>query len=251
VTTLLHSKASKTLTTKPRKRTLVQRWHNLLFLHWEYPADAIQERLPHSLTVDTFNGKAYIAIVAFYMHGLRPPWAPPVPGISSFPELNLRTYVRDQWGRQGVWFFSLDARSRLSSWIARRFFNLNYRYAPLQHKLDKHGTVQFGLVDEPDHTADFAYRPTGTQLKPEQGELEHFLVERYRLFTNRKTDRLRSGQIHHQPYPLYKAKVERYSDALFERNNLPAPNAPFQHAHFSPGVDVSIFPLQDLKPPVG
>jgi len=108
---------------------MFQQWRDLLFLHWEYPAEAIQATLPAGLFVDTFAGKAYLGVVPFFMQKIRPRFLPAVPGISDFMELNLRTYVHDRAGVPGVWFYSLDANQWLAVQVARNFFHLPYEYA--------------------------------------------------------------------------------------------------------------------------
>ncbi len=108
---------------------MFQQWRDLLFLHWEYSAAAIQATLPEGLFVDTFGGKAYLGVVPFFMRNIRPRFLPAVPGISDFMEMNLRTYLHDRAGVPGVWFYSLDANQWLAVKIARRFFHLPYEHA--------------------------------------------------------------------------------------------------------------------------
>ncbi|MEI6536644.1 MAG: DUF2071 domain-containing protein, partial [Verrucomicrobiaceae bacterium] len=91
---------------QPGSPVMFQQWRDLLFLHWEYSAAAIQATLPEGLFVDTFDGKAYLGVVPFFMRKIRPRFLPAVPGISDFMELNLRTYVHDRAGVPGVWFYS-------------------------------------------------------------------------------------------------------------------------------------------------
>ncbi len=105
-----------------QKPVMHQRWTDLLFLHWEYPLEALQSTLPAGLFVDTFRGKAYLGIVPFFMRNIRPRFLPALPGISNFMEMNLRTYVHDRSGVPGVWFYSLEANQRLAVEVARRFF---------------------------------------------------------------------------------------------------------------------------------
>ena len=112
-----------------------QRWAHLLFLHWEFDPDVVQRSLPDGLTVDTHEGKAYMGVVPFYMERIRPVFCPPVPGVSWFLELNLRTYVHDREGRPGVWFYSLDCNQWLAVKVARRFFNLSYEHAVMSSSI--------------------------------------------------------------------------------------------------------------------
>src|SRR5580700_9555767 len=93
----------------PKKPIGYQSWHDLLFVHWQVPADSCQRLLPSGLSVDTWQGDAWIGLVAFHMSGVRPRWAPAIPYLSAFAETNLRTYVRSGDNEPGVWFFSLEA----------------------------------------------------------------------------------------------------------------------------------------------
>ena len=110
----------------PQAHVLYQSWKELLFLHWRIDPAVIQATLPPGLTVDTFEGDAYLGIVPFCMCNIRPRFLPVVPGISNFLEMNVRTYVHDEEGRPGVWFYSLDANQKLAVRVARKFFNLPY-----------------------------------------------------------------------------------------------------------------------------
>jgi len=87
---------------------MYQRWRRLLFLHWDWDVAAVQATLPAGLTVDPWEGRAWLGVVPFRMEGVRPRFLPAMGGLSNFPELNVRTYVRDERGRAGVWFYSLD-----------------------------------------------------------------------------------------------------------------------------------------------
>ena len=108
-----------------------QRWAGLLVLHWPIEISLIQDRLPPGLHVDTFNGQAWIGVVPFFMQRVRPTGLPPVPWLSWFLELNVRTYVHDDAGNPGVWFFSLDCNQPVAVEIARRAFHLPYQHAAM------------------------------------------------------------------------------------------------------------------------
>ena len=117
---------------RPTRRPVMrQSWDDLFFLHWEYAAEAIQSRLPAGLTVDTFEGKAYLGVVGFRMNAVRPLGLPALPWLSYFNELNVRTYVRDASGEPGVWFFSLDCDRAPAVVIARAGFGLPYEHAAM------------------------------------------------------------------------------------------------------------------------
>lgn len=231
---------------------MYHRWEDLLFAHWRVSPAAIQPRLPAGLRVDTFEGQAWIGVVPFFMRNIRPRWSPAVPGISNFPEVNLRTYVVDERGVPGVWFFSLDADTRVGVWWGQALFNLPYRYAPAMFRRDlATGRVEY-MSQRPDTPArlasQFAYEPQGPAWTAEPGTLEFFLVERYVLFAQRRGGELMSGRVYHPPYEVQHAAAQ-VGEALFELNGFARPGRAPDHMLISRGVDVDVFALQHAKQP--
>ena len=223
---------------------MFHRWTNLLFLHWRRDPDEIAKFLPSGLIPDLFEGSAWVGVVPFFMRSIRPAWLPPVPGLSYFLELNLRTYVRDQEGRSGVWFFSLDANQPLAVWMARLFFALPYQHAQMRAALTGRSSVEYqsrrGGI-----SLEFHYRPVGKPFEAKPGSKEFFLIERYQLFT-RYGNQLLSGRVYHSPYPLQSVSVTKWDARLFALNGLAAPTVPPDHLIFSSGVDVSVYPIARL-----
>jgi len=224
-----------------------QRWEDLAFLHWAYDPALIQKTLPPGLTVDTFDGKAWVAIVPFLMRGIRPRFCPPVPGISDFLELNLRTYVHDAQGRPGVWFYSLDCDQALAVWTARTLFHLPYQNAMMRvnRAVDGSWTYTSQRVGDP-QTSSFRYRIDAETHEAEPGSLEFFLAERYLLFSQTPHG-LRMGQVHHRPYPLAKVTLQEWDTRLFTLNGLPEPDRAPDHVIGSAGVRVQVYPLQKVE----
>jgi uncharacterized protein YqjF (DUF2071 family) len=222
-----------------------QRWRHLLFLHWEVPIDVIAETLPKGLHVDEHEGRAYLGIVPFFMQGVRPRFLPPIPGISSFLELNLRTYVFDDEGRPGVWFYSLDANQSLAVRLARHFFHLPYKHAHMSASIrDESITYQSSRSREQSaEVALYQYEPDSPEQTSEVGSLEFFLLERYLLFAQDKENKIRVGQVHHERYPIQKAKCQNHSTLPFSWNGFIPPETPPISALYSRGVDVSVYPL--------
>jgi uncharacterized protein YqjF (DUF2071 family) len=226
---------------------MYQQWRELLFLHWEYAAEAIQATLPQSLSVDTFEGRAYLGIVPFFMRNIRPRFLPAVPGLSDFQELNLRTYVRDAAGVPGVWFYSLDANQWLAVEIARRLFHLPYEHAEMKSTKTPEGRIRFESMRTgapPDaRRCIFTYAEGAALPQPSAGSLEFFLAERYLLYS-RAPDGLRRGAVHHKPYPLCHAELTEWDETLLAMNGFPPTGRPPDHVIMSPGVDVDIYPLE-------
>lgn len=220
-----------------------QRWLSLLFLHWEVEPEAIQRTLPDGLTVDTFDGRAFIGVVPFTMRDVAPRWSPSVPGVSHFHELNVRTYVvRD--GVPGVWFYSLDAASTIAVLIARLHWKLPYHRARM--RLERDGdriSYQSTRLFPGPKPGNFSgrYRIGAALPQPEPGSLLHFLVERYVLFAE-KGGRLQLGRVHHVPYPLHEVELEHWDESVIAAQGIhrgdEAPMALFSH-----GVDVDVYAL--------
>lgn len=230
------------------------RWTDLLFLHWSFAPETVQALLPPGLTVDVFGDRAWIGVVPFGMERIRPVWLPPVPGLSWFLEMNLRTYVTcEKTGEPGVWFFSLDASQKLACAVARRFFQLPYFYARMRRHRTMDGWIHYESRMDDEPPCRFIYRAGQGGLSGAAPEsFEFFLVERYLLFAwDGKRKRLRSGRVHHAPYQIMPAEVSAAQcGSLFQRSGLTAPDRPPESTLFSPLVRTLIYPLREIGPDV-
>lgn len=175
------------------------------------------------LDIDTFDGSAWLAVVPFTMSGVRARFTPALPGPGAFHELNLRTYVTHE-GKPGVWFFSLDAASRLGVETARRTFHLAYFNARMSLS-ERDGGIAYESqrTDSRGKSADLScwYQGEGPPERAGSGSLESFLTDRYRLFASdlppRSPERLWIGEIDHDPWLLSRAVCE------VEHNSLASP----------------------------
>ena len=215
-----------------------QRWRSLLFLHWPVPVAALRPLVPAELTLDLHEDVAYVGVVPFAMEGVRPAWCPEMFALS-FLETNVRTYVLHN-GRPGVFFFSLEASSRLAVWAARRSWSLPYYFA----RMETHPTgdvIDYSSQRRPGGPRFQVRYRLGEVLGPSQpGTLEHFLLERYLLFVQHG-GRMLTGQVHHTPYPAQKAEILEVHDELIAAAGLAPVTDPPRFAHYFPGVDVEIF----------
>lgn len=227
-----------------------QRWAELGFLHWKVPASRLGGLVPPALTIDTFDGSAWVGLVPFTMTGVRPIWSPPIPGVSSFHEVNLRTYVHKEGGDPGVWFFSLDAASSLAVGMARTFWRLPYHRATMSlERRDDNGTVVYASERRwprpvPAHCW-LTYRPQGPVAPAAPGTLEHFLVERYFLYALARDGSLLRGQVHHTPYPLQRAVAADLDESLLAAAGIARPDAP-PLVHYASEVRVEVFALRKV-----
>ncbi|WP_425145339.1 YqjF family protein [Deinococcus sp.] len=221
-----------------RPWALQMRWLELCFMHWAADTDALAARLPAGMELDTWEGRAYLGVVPFRMAGVRPRFTVDVPGLSAFPELNLRTYVRVN-GVPGVWFFSLDASQPTAVRLARAAFHLPYMDARMW-------TARRGEVVEyasfRTHTgaapASFAaaYRPVGQVLRAAPGSLEDWLTARYVLYSADRHGRIFRGDIDHAPWPLRRAEAEIRVNTMAEQIGVPLEGEP--HLLYSERLDV-------------
>ena len=220
-----------------------QQWADLLMVHSRYDADAIQARLPEGLFVDRFEGDAWLGIVPFSMNRIRPIFLPPVPGISWFLELNVRTYVHDANGTPGVWFFSLDCNQSLAVRLARRLFHLPYEHAEMKLKRqDDWVDYACGRQGEKE-VARFGYRRCEEGEVAQPGSLEFFLLERYLLFSADATGRLYRGQVHHVPYRFEQAESAAHSDLPLLWDGFSQAQWRVESLLSVKAVDVEVFPL--------
>jgi uncharacterized protein len=222
----------------PRRPWIMfMRWESLLFMHWPLPAQVLRTLIPSSLELDTFDGQAWIGITPFVMSGTRLRLTPPLPWLSRFPELNVRTYVTLE-GKPGIWFFSLDAARRLAVWGARLTYRLPY-YPASMRAVRERGEMDY--ISErssatPPATFRARYRPTGPVYRSKPGELDHWLTERYCLYVTGSGGRLWRGEIHHQPWPLQPAEAEVSVNNMTDPLAVTLPDCP-PLLHFSEKLD--------------
>jgi uncharacterized protein YqjF (DUF2071 family) len=210
-----------------------QNWCRIAFLHWPCEAGPLQACLPRGLAIDTHEDVAWVGLTPFHLTGLRPPFLPPLPGLSAFPEMNLRTYVRGPAGR-GIWFFSLDAASLLAVLGARLSYGLPYHWATMRLRSAgrrvRYESARAGA--EATITVE-----VGEPL-PDPDGLALFLTERYRLYT-RLLGRLAVAPVEHEPWPLHRASLVGLRETVRRAAGLPGGDEPML-VHWSPGVRVRI-----------
>ena len=185
-----------------------QSWCDLLFAHWPVPVDALRPHVPAPLALDAFDGSAWLGVVPFQVRDARPRGLPGVPSATEFLELNVRTYVTVD-GKPGVHFFSLDAGSALAVLGGRTFFRLRYFEAEMHRTETAAGThFRSRRLGASGLDVDCTYQPAGEPAAPQAGSLEHFLTERYCLYTAHRRHGVSRVDIHHRRWPLQPAAAE-------------------------------------------
>jgi uncharacterized protein YqjF (DUF2071 family) len=190
-----------------------QTWLELLFVHYEVPAEAIARLLPPGLSVDLFEGKAYVGLVPFQMRDVH---IGPFP-MSSFLETNLRTYVV-AGGVPGVWFLSLDAESSLAVWGGRTFYQLPYFESQMSHAKQGSGwRYELSRLEEPAAALEVEWSwADSSPHAPEEGTLAHFLTERFALYgrASSKSEELFRVRVHHPTWPLRRATLGKLDTTI-------------------------------------
>ena len=226
------------------------RWLDLLFAHWPFPPEVLRPLVPPQLELETFDGQAWLGIVPFVMADVAPRGLPAIPRLSRFPELNVRTYVSYR-GVPGIWFLSLDARSRPTVWGARRFFDLPYAFARMEAEQGRDGGDDTEPLDGPeiryrsdrhDTTVPPArfegtYRPTGPVAAAEPGSFEAWSTDRWRLFALDPAGTLHRTEIRHSRWPLQPATADLDASELAGAHGLLLPPVE-PHLRFAARVDV-------------
>ena len=224
---------------------MTQTWHDLLFAHWPIDPAVLRPKVPSVFPLDLFDGRAWLGIVPFFMTNVAPRFLPALPGVSAFPELNVRTYVR-LGDKAGVFFFSLDAGSALAVGAARGALNLPYFTASMHVDADGE-SVTYSSRREPSSgpSANFSatYRPTGPARPPEVGSLEYFLTERYCLYALDRRSRPYRLDIHHPPWPLHPATADITINTMADPAGVPLPPAA-PLLHFARRQDMVAWPPQ-------
>jgi uncharacterized protein YqjF (DUF2071 family) len=222
-----------------------QTWTDLLFAHWRVAPSVLERVMPKELPLDTFDGSAWLGVTPFAVRNLRPRLTLPVPVLSSFPELNVRTYVT-VGGRPGIYFFSLDAGSPLAVVAARRFYRLPYFRARMTIERTE-GAVNYSSersdsADGPAAAFRGSYRPVGPTSRAVPGSREHWLTERYCLYTLDESRRVLRGEIHHPPWPLQHAEATLEENSMAAGLGIPLDGQPL--LHYAHRQDVVFWSLQ-------
>jgi len=201
---------------------VAQREESLLFYSWPVEPSALSARIPAQLELERFDGRAWVTLIPFRMRGLHARWLPPVPGTSSFDEVDCLTCVR-HGDQPGIWFFRIEASSRVMAWSARTFFGLPYVHAPVRVESDGDGwrcTVDDGSAGP---HLDLSYQGVGPTFEARPGTLAHFVVERFVMYSTPRHGTLLWGREARRPRRIRDAEVHGRVDQIAAAAGVPAP----------------------------
>jgi uncharacterized protein YqjF (DUF2071 family) len=215
-----------------------QSWERLAFLHWPINAAVLSAVLPPGIDADEFEGSAWIGVTPFEVHSFRLRFMLPMPLISTFPEVNVRTYVTND-ARPGIWFMSLDTSNRLAVHAARIAYRLPYHHAR-QAVRRRDSWIEFASA-RADARFVARYRPAGRVSRAKPGTFEHFMAERYCLYATDDQLRLLRGDIHHKPWPLQPAEVDIVANSMGRPYGIELTDEP--RAHYAERIDVAFWRL--------
>lgn len=213
----------------------------MTFLHWPYGPETVQKLLPRGIEVDTRDGTAWVSLTPLVMEDVCVGLLPPMPGLSTFPETNLRTYVRGPDGRDGLWFLSLEADSLATVVGASIVYGVPYRWADMTVERDANRPEEIRYLSRRRIGApaghDVRIR-TGGPCRP--SELDGWLTGRWRAWTT-VAGRIAVASVQHEPWPLWEATTLHLEESLLAAAGLPEP-AGEPIVHYSPGVNVRLGP---------
>jgi uncharacterized protein YqjF (DUF2071 family) len=264
---ILRSTAHRPWPLPDRKWIMFQRWNDLLFAHWALEPGQVRPLVPSELELDLFDGRAWVGIIPFWMSNVHLHGLPALPGSGTFPEMNLRTYVRlpleargqskehpapgisvrDEISKPGVYFFSLDAASLQAVLAARLSFGLPYFWSKMSLKRLAQDEIEYSSIRrQRPRPAEVKvnYAPDGP-LNAGKSELETFLTERYCLYVVRR-GQVHRAQIHHLPWPLQPAEAEFHENTLAATHGFELSEPP-QTLHFAKSLDVLIFAPEKVE----
>jgi uncharacterized protein YqjF (DUF2071 family) len=219
-------------------------WRHLTFLHWPVRVAALRPLIPKPLTIDTFDGSAWIGVVPvsmdFQMRNM-----PRISWLDAFAEINVRTYVRLH-DKPGVWFLSLDCSSRIVTTVARAWYGLPYFKAETRVETAG-GPVRYFNDRARPGAARFEAQafPRGIPLPSKRNTLAHWLTERYCLYSIHRKKGIVRGEIHHAPWTLQEADMEVRANTMAQPLGIKLPRMQ-PIVHFANRTDVLVWPPEAI-----
>lgn len=203
-----------------------QEWENVVFLHWQVAIEDLKEFVPDSLTIDLYEGRAWVSLLIFDLKNMRPKFLPAFPPISNFYEINLRTYVSAE-NKGGIYFLKLEASNLISAKLAKILTKLPYVHSHL--KREPNSIIATNKKLSSNLQLDYEIG----SLK-EKKDIDSWLMERYVLFQVDNAG-IHKIEIHHFEWNTYKLYIKNLVCNYPKFQKLINPPA---LTHYSTGVQV-------------
>ncbi|TSJ46621.1 YqjF family protein [Fluviicola chungangensis] len=217
-----------------------QEWNHALFLHWKVEPGLLEPFIPKGLELDTYEGEAWISLVAFTMEKIRPKNLPAFSPVSNFHEINIRTYVTHN-NKPGVYFLNIEAQKLVSAKLSKLLSGLPYEKAKMIR-------IQKNIFQE--YTSNlkkkgfrFSAKYTVSNKPVPKTELDLWLTERYCLYLDRGL-KTYMYEIHHLPWELLEVEMNEIQ-TTYRFGEIDLKNKP-DRVHYSPGVKVLAWKKEKL-----
>jgi uncharacterized protein len=190
---------------------LTAAWRSLVMLSYEVAPDALAPFMPAGVELDLWQGKAFVSAVGFQFLDTRIRGFA-VPFHRNFNEINLRLYVRREFGtetRRGVVFIRELVAPPLVALIARWRYNEPYETASLSRSASADGRTEYAWrrAGKTGRVAATAY---GSWAVPDRGSAAAFLSQRHWGYTRQRDGSTIEYHVSHPPWRVRSARDPVY-----------------------------------------
>jgi len=197
-----------------RRAFLTARWSNLVVANFEVDPALLADRVPARTSLDAFDGRTFVSLVAFKFEDTRLFGAIPTPPSPTFEEINLRFYVRREssdGARRAVCFVREVVPSRFVAWVARAVYDEPYERHPTESAVTLHDptdSTRGGHFEYAWESSLGRHRVAATTEGPltthVAGSLEEFILEHYWGYTQRHDGTTSEYEVRHPPWRYWK-----------------------------------------------
>ena len=227
---------------------LKAKWENIIMVNYEIEPELLLPFLPKGVSLDLFDGKAYISLVGFMFKNTKL-FNVPIPFFGSFEEINLRFYVTRKEGdvfKRGVVFINETIPYQLVAWMAKKLYKEHYSVVPTKHQIlnnDKINQIKFEwLLQNKWNSIAVDFDSKTETMKT--NSLEKFIYEHYYGYTKINNLQTEEYQLKHPSWNIHKVidyKIDCDFEAMYGKSfsilNQMKPNSVF----IAEGSDVSIY----------
>ena len=183
-------------------------WEHIIMANYEINPEILVPFLPKGVTLDLFEGKAYVSLVGFMFKKTKL-FNMPIPWLGTFEEINLRFYVKRNEGasiKRGVVFINETIPYKLVAWMANKLYKEHYTVVPTKHnfnKTEQNQQLKFEWLLNKKWNSILV--ETETQSKAmEPNSFEEFIYEHYYGYTKVNESATEEYRLQHPSWAVYK-----------------------------------------------